>query len=163
MSQDFDLVIRPARTSDAVLIHALIKSSLESSTVLNKEAKKDLARKFDLSALHDLLAKDDSIILVAVGANESINATVLMSIEGGMMHLSQLVVRENYRRQGIGSLFIREVLKIAKQLAVHRVTGYTRSNDIGAQVLASREGFAICGHCPNFWYLQDYVLWSRSV
>jgi len=163
MLLDMEIVIRPARVSDVTLIHGLIKSSIEESPILNAEAKKDGFRKYGLSQLHDLLSKDNNIILVAVGPTDTVHAVILLGLDGGVVHLNHMVVADSLRRQGLGSLFIREVLKIAKQLSAHRVTGFTRSNDIATQVLASREGFSIIGHCANFWFAQDYVLWSRAI
>jgi N-acetylglutamate synthase-like GNAT family acetyltransferase len=160
---DLDIVIRPARTSDVALMHDLIKTSIEESTQLNAEARRGLSKQYGLTAIHDHTSVDNLISIVAASPNESIQAAALMSIEGGILHVKYLVVPKSMRRHGVGALFTREILKIAKQLSVHRVIGWTRSTDIASQVLASREGFSLLANFPSFWYGQDYMLWQRTL
>jgi ribosomal-protein-alanine N-acetyltransferase len=69
----------------------------------------------------------------------------------GELHINNVAVRESYRRQGIGSALIKEVLKKARELSAKAAFLEVRSSNYAAQEMYSRCGFKSIARRPNYY------------
>lgn len=75
--------------------------------------------------------------LLAEDGNETIGFAFFFECystwKGKYMHIDDLYVDENYRKQGIGKMFFVELAKIAKKRGYKRIDWHTHVNNINAQ------------------------------
>ena len=69
----------------------------------------------------------------------------------GELHINNVAVREPYRRKGLGSALIIEVLKKARELAATAAFLEVRSSNVTAQEMYSRCGFKAIARRPNYY------------
>ncbi len=160
---EFDLTIRPARTSDIALIHNLVDASFDQMKFLAPESRKSRQKSFGLTFLHNCLAVDDAIILVASDPTDRVDAVAIMRYEGGVIQITHAAVRPGLQRKGLGTIFVREIFKIAKSLSAHKIYGFIRTHDVASQMLASREGFSMVASCKRWWDHEDYAMWEKGI
>lgn len=101
------LNIRPARTSDVVIIRALCEPLVEKRILLGKE----------LVELYESIQE----FVVAEQDGKVVGCGALHVMWQDLAEVRTVVVDQNYHRHGIGAAIIRELLERARLLGIHRV------------------------------------------
>jgi [ribosomal protein S18]-alanine N-acetyltransferase len=81
------------------------------------------------------------------------------------LHINNLAVLPELRRQGIGSILLEFVLKKGNELGARRATLEVRRSNHAARMLYERFGFSVSGVRPNYYSkpVEDaLVLWSNA-
>jgi [ribosomal protein S18]-alanine N-acetyltransferase len=81
------------------------------------------------------------------------------------LHINNLAVRPELRRQGIGSILLDFVMKKGVELGARRATLEVRRSNHAARMLYERFGFSVSGVRPNYYSkpVEDaLVLWSNA-
>ena len=81
------------------------------------------------------------------------------------LHINNLAVLPELRRQGIGSILLDFVLKKGNELGARRATLEVRRSNHAARMLYERFGFSVSGVRPNYYSkpVEDaLVLWSNA-
>jgi [ribosomal protein S18]-alanine N-acetyltransferase len=81
------------------------------------------------------------------------------------LHINNLAVLPELRRQGIGSFLLDFVLKKGNELGARRATLEVRRSNHAARMLYERFGFSVSGVRPNYYSkpVEDaLVLWSNT-
>lgn len=96
------------------------------------------------SFLHELQENSRAVYLAAREDGRVVGYVGIWIIfdEG---HITNLAVHPEYRRRGIARLLLRELVSLARQRGVTRLTLEVRRSNHGAQQLYAQEGFVATG------------------
>jgi ribosomal protein S18 acetylase RimI-like enzyme len=138
--------LKPLKTTKQ-LIDAF---SIISGLYPNKSEKEFLSQtKQMLKSSYKILGVfDDKTLIAVVGYRVGIRLYC-----GKYIHIDNLIVGENTRKQGIASFIIDEIKKIAKTLSCDTILADTQVSNEKAQKLFLKNGFYIRGFhlkCDNF-------------
>ncbi len=83
----------------------------------------------------------------------------------GELHINNVAVREQYRRRGIGSLLMGQIMETARRLKVHVAFLEVRSGNQAAQALYERTGFKAIARRPDYYSdpREDAVVMSLTL
>ena len=83
------------------------------------------------------------------------------------IHINNLAIRPGFRRQGLGTAMVREVLAQAQVLGATRATLEVRVSNVDARRLYERLGFCVAATRRSYYTspVEDALIlwWSRSV
>ena len=104
----------------------------------------------------ELQSVNRDLMLVARNPRATMGGTELAGYivareTAGELHINNVAVREPYRRKGLGSALITEVLKKARELAATAAFLEVRSSNVAAQEMYSRCGFKAIARRPNYY------------
>jgi ribosomal-protein-alanine N-acetyltransferase len=104
----------------------------------------------------ELQSVNRDLMLVARSARKTTGTSTLAGYivareTAGELHINNVAVRESFRRKGLGSALITEVLKKARELAAKAAFLEVRSSNIAAQEMYSRCGFKSIARRPNYY------------
>ena len=71
------------------------------------------------------------------------------------IHITNIVVKKNFRRQNIGSILLKQLISLAKQQNIVSITLEVNSNNIPAQNLYEKFGFKIVGLRKKYYNNTD--------
>jgi ribosomal-protein-alanine N-acetyltransferase len=69
----------------------------------------------------------------------------------GELHINNVAIREEYRRQGIGSALLRRILEDGKRLGATKAFLEVRAGNFAARALYERCGFSPIARRPNYY------------
>ena len=83
----------------------------------------------------------------------------------GELHINNVAVREQYRRRGIGSLLLGQIMETARRLKVHVAFLEVRSGNETAQALYEKTGFKAIARRPDYYSdpREDAVVMSLTL
>jgi ribosomal-protein-alanine N-acetyltransferase len=116
------------------------------------------------AGLTDELSKPDSVFLVLQSADSQIIGFVCSSIIIDELHILEVVIRKNYRGNGLGTLLINHLLSMIIDKNIKRACLEARASNCPAIRLYKNCGFT--EDCIRKGYYQDgedAVLMSRAV
>lgn len=98
------------------------------------------------SFLYELLENQRALYITARHAETgSILGYIGMWVIFDEGHITNLAVRPEYRRHGIGAFLLDNLAALAKERGVSRLTLEVRQSNIGAQLLYTKHGFTSSG------------------
>jgi len=116
----------------------------------------------------ELQSVNRDLMLVARSARKTIGTSTLAGYivareTAGELHINNVAVRESFRRKGLGSELITEVLTKARELAAKAAFLEVRSSNIAAQEMYSRCGFKSIARRPNYYSepREDAIIMTR--
>jgi ribosomal protein S18 acetylase RimI-like enzyme len=83
-----------------------------------------------------------------------------IAIEGGVVWLEELLVFENFRKQGIGTELIRRTIASAMERNCHKIILET-DEELFAFKLYKKHGFAIEAKLPNHYAHKNHVIMTK--
>lgn len=80
------------------------------------------------------------------------------------IHINNLAIRPELRRQGLGQALLRHVLDFAAQLGAHHATLEVRRSNVPAQRLYEAAGFRIAAIRPRYYThpIEDALILNRT-
>jgi len=84
-------------------------------------------------------------------ANRSIAGYVVARETAGELHINNVAVREEYRRQGIGRALLNRILEEGRRLGATAAFLEVRVGNIAARALYERCGFRAAARRPNYY------------
>ncbi len=113
----------------------------------------------------DILSSPDTIFLVSASPCGELNGFVILhrACDEGEIYI--IAVKREYRREGIGSALLYDVMKKAALDGAKTVYLEVRKSDIGARKFYRRNGFEECGERRGYYDnpKDDAVLMERSL
>lgn len=94
---------------------------------------------------HYIVAKADDEIVGFAGIWKSVDD----------IHITNIVVKKNYRRNGIGSLLLQNLITLTKELNFHELTLEVNSNNEAAKKLYLKFGFKELGIRKKYYNNTD--------
>lgn len=94
--------------------------------------------------------------------NKKILGTIEGKLEPGTVYISALIVTEDSRGRGIGTMLIEKVEKWAKNLGAHKtwlIAGENWSN----RGFYEKLGFKAIANLPDFYFHKNFVIYSRQI
>lgn len=112
--------------------------------------KKCFAIPWSEKSFHDEMKNKLAVYFVAKNGGRCIGYAGFWNVsgEGG---ITNVAVLPKYRRQGIGSMLIAEMIKTAAKLKLDLLTLEVRKSNIGAQGLYKKFGFDIIGERKRYY------------
>ena len=99
-----------------------------------------------------------SVMLVArvpddenINAGHTIQGFIASRLVADELHINNVAVRQEYRRQGIARKLLDSVLEEALRLSAKTAFLEVRAGNVPAQALYSRCGFTIAGRRPGYY------------
>ncbi len=108
-------------------------------------------------AYHAELIREGSIMLVSRPASSSDNTGrrvtgfVAARVEAGELHINNVGVQTEHRRQGVGGCLLEKVIEMAKQSGAARASLEVRAGNLNAQKLYQRCGFLVVGRRHKYY------------
>ena len=106
----------------------------------------------------ELAQRERSVMLVARAENGEGNSTrrrikgfLAARLVGDELHINNVAVREEYRRQGIARKLLETVLEEAARMGARTAFLEVRAGNRAAQALYARCGFRIAGRRPGYY------------
>lgn len=100
----------------------------------------------------DTLGMDGVIFLVARDGEKCMGyCGIYLAADEG--EITNVAVHPDYRRKGIGSSLLQQLLQQAKEWGATHIFLEVRSSNEGAQMLYENFGFAVCGVRKNFYQM----------
>lgn len=118
---DRNITIKPFSNKDLkcpkkfqVFINSLIKENAQ--IILNKELSLKEEKEF-LKSTFEQIKRHQQVFLVARCKNDIIGTTGISLRKGRQNHIGEfgITIRKNYRRIGLGSYLMKEIIKLAKK------------------------------------------------
>lgn len=83
----------------------------------------------------------------------------------GEGNINNLAVKQDFRGKGIGSLLIKDMLKVAKDINLAALTLEVNEKNLVAMGLYRKFGFAVEGKRPKFYAGKDdaLIMWKRDI
>lgn len=80
------------------------------------------------------------------------------------IHITNIVVKKIYRKQGIGSLLLKELIEISNKENVNSITLEVNSLNLPAQNLYEKYGFKILGRRKNYYNgTEDAIIMTKDL
>lgn len=117
----------------------------------------------------ELLSADSALMIVARShssarhrADERIAGFIAARMAADELHINNVAVREKYRRRGLGSALLSNVLERGKQRSARKAFLEVRGSNVAAQSLYARHGFETVGRRANYYQepLEDALVMS---
>lgn len=86
-----------------------------------------------------------------IDQNKEIAGYVVSRLSAGELHINNMAVRHEYRRQGIASALLRQVLKEAEETDAVEAILEVRAGNRSAQALYQACGFRVIGRRRNYY------------
>ena len=104
----------------------------------------------------ELQSVNRGLMLVARNTHENSSGSQLAGYivareTAGELHINNVAVRATYRRRGLGSTLIKQVLQKARELGATVVFLEVRSSNVAAQEMYSRCGFKAIARRQNYY------------
>ena len=135
------LIVRLGRADDREQIIALIASLMRMEGA-RPQPKPVMQRMFN-----DVMARSDRMTFLVAECDGQIVGTLTMVFAYStwsacpMVNIEDFFVREDYRRQGVGTALIKEVKRIARTRGCRRADLYVLEHNAAAQRLYRKQGF----------------------
>jgi len=84
-------------------------------------------------------------------------------LHGENLEITNMFVKENFRRKGFGSKLVRRVAKIAQSRGVSCIYLFTRNSNKGAQRFYGANGFKHICSIPNFYKQEAGELYLKKI
>lgn len=122
----------------------------EDVTAVAELEKKCFAVPWSEKSFHDEMKNKLAVYFVAKSDGRCIGYSGFWNVsgEGG---ITNVAVLPEYRRQGIGSMLIAEMIKTAVKLRLDLLTLEVRKSNIAAQGLYKKYGFDIIGERKRYY------------
>jgi len=82
--------------------------------------------------------------------------------EPGVIYIAALMVTENTRGRGIGTMLINKAEEFGKKLGAHR-TWLCTGTDWSNRAFYEKLGFKVIAKLPDFYFHKDFVIYSRLI
>ena len=94
--------------------------------------------------------------------NGKIVGTIDGRYEPGVLHIAALMVKEDTRGKGIGTMLINKAEEFGKKRGAHRTW---LSTGVGwpSGIFYEKLGFTIMAHLPDFYFHKDFVIYTRLI
>lgn len=80
------------------------------------------------------------------------------------IHITNIVVKKIYRKQGIGSLLLKELLEISYKENVNSVTLEVKDSNLPAQNLYAKYGFKVLGRRKKYYNgVEDAIIMTKDL
>jgi ribosomal-protein-alanine N-acetyltransferase len=148
-------VSRAAAISEAVYIDSMTEHDLLE--VVEIEERFGLSRWGWAAYYSELQSHNRKLMLVARIAQRvnSVNANlagyIVARLSADELHINNVAVRAEFRRQGIGSCLLRRILEIGKSSAATEALLEVRAGNSAAQALYERCGLRVIGRRRNYY------------
>lgn len=135
--------IRPMTLSDFASIESVLTSQFDdfwTTSILKQELQNPNSRYF-------VAIQDDSVLGFA-GIWKSVDE----------YHITNIVVRKDLRKKGIGSQLLEKLIEVAKSEKVTSLTLEVNTNNLSAKKLYKKYGFQILGIRKKYYHQTDDAL-----
>ncbi len=128
----------------------IVRMTEEDVTAVAELEKKCFAVPWSEKSFHDEMKNKLAVYFVAKSDGRCIGYAGFWNVsgEGG---ITNVAVLPEYRRQGIGSMLIAEMIKTAVKLRLDLLTLEVRKSNIAAQGLYKKYGFDIIGERKRYY------------
>lgn len=80
------------------------------------------------------------------------------------IHITNIVVKKIYRKQGIGSLLLKELIKISNNENVTSITLEVKDSNLPAQNLYQKYGFKVLGRRKKYYNgTEDAIIMTKDL
>ncbi len=80
------------------------------------------------------------------------------------IHITNIVVKKSYRKQGIGSLLLQELIKLSKTKNINSITLEVKSSNLPAQKLYSKYDFKVMGIRKKYYNgIEDAIIMTKDL
>lgn len=80
------------------------------------------------------------------------------------IHITNIVVKKIYRKQGIGSLLLKELIEISNKENVNSITLEVNSSNLPAQNLYEKYGFKVLGRRKKYYNgTEDAIIMTKDL
>lgn len=79
------------------------------------------------------------------------------------MHITNIVVRKDFRKKGIGNLLLENLISMTKDLKKESLTLEVKESNIPAQKLYLKNGFKILGKRKNYYNNEDAIIMTLFI
>ncbi|MBQ6992602.1 MAG: ribosomal protein S18-alanine N-acetyltransferase [Clostridia bacterium] len=80
------------------------------------------------------------------------------------IHITNIVVKKIYRKQGIGSLLLKELIKISNNENVTSITLEVKASNLPAQNLYQKYGFKVLGRRKKYYNgTEDAIIMTKDL
>lgn len=135
------MIIRNYKSDDYFIVASILKEANLFDEIWDSEQNLD-----------SMISKDSESILVAEIDGAIVANLFIVPYGNKVSYLFRLVVKKDFRKQGIASGLIEKANKIAKQRKVSEVGLYVDSNDKELQGFYKRRGFNISEKSYNYMW-----------
>ena len=94
------------------------------------------------------------------------NGKILGTVEGkyepGVIYIAALMVTDEARGKGIGTLLIDKVEEYGKKLGAHR-TWLSTGKDWSTRAFYEKLGFKVMANLSDFYFHQNFVVYTRLI
>lgn len=94
--------------------------------------------------------------------NKKLIGLVSGKYESGIIYISTIITKENYRGKGIGGLLVKRAEEFGKKFKAHKMWLITGKN-WSENIFYKKIGFKKIGNLPNFYLHQDFVLYTKNI
>lgn len=94
------------------------------------------------------------------------NGRIVGTIEGryepGVLYIAALMVADDTRGKGVGTILINKAEEFGKKLGAHR-TWLSTGKDWSTRVFYEKLGFTVIANLSDFYFHKDFVIYSRLI
>lgn len=80
----------------------------------------------------------------------------------GVVYIDTLIVAENARGKGIGTMLIKKAEEFGRSFGAHK-TWLVTGKDWSENTFYKKLGFQPVGNLPDFYHRKDFVIYTRSI
>jgi|SRR5579859_3920004 len=140
----------------------LFCSVVEALPYYNQKAKNAAFAKHSPAMLKEYLSHEPDSLMVAK-AGPLIVGFCFNREDDGLIWLTWIGIRKDFRRQGVASALLRALDDKAKRTGTHKVWCDCRTDNESAKLMLGRCSYSQICAIPNHWYGQDYILWEKLI
>ena len=130
-------IIRKAKITDSINIH--------------KCGKRNLPLYYTYNEINNMINSDNHIIFVSI-INNIIIGYIISKITDKNIHILSIGVDEYYRRQSIGTDFIKSLEKyVTKKLDIETMSLYVHLDNLNSQQFYKKNNFVIIDQLYNYY------------
>jgi len=140
----------------------LFCSVVEALPYYNRQAKNAAFAKHSPAMLKESLSQKPDSLMIAKAGLEIIGFCFNRE-DDGLIWLSWIGIRQDFRRQGLASELLRALDGQAKRMGAHKVWCDCRTNNEASKLMLGSCGYSEICVISNHWYGQDYILWEKLI
>ena len=148
--------------TEANQVNSIFQKILSTLDYYNDLAKNNERDRYTPTNLINKIKEDEYSVAVALDG-EKIIGFCFSRKDDYTIWLEWFAVIEEYRRKGIGKLFLEYLEKTAAYRDAHKIWCDTRANNTKSINLLSSFGYEKIALVEKHWYQQDFILWHKYI
>ena len=158
------IIIRKMLPDEASTVNTIFTKILSTLDYYNDIAKENERKRYIPNNLIEKIKEDEYSVAVAVDSQENkIIGFCFSRKDDYTIWLEWFAVIEEYRRQGIGKLFLQYLEDTAPKRDAHKIWCDSRANNTKSINLLNSFGYEKIALVERHWYKQDFILWHKYI